>query len=427
MNDFLMNDVLVSDQILQAMKNMDPIIAEAADKKAQEICLEIFPNVNFQLQENIDLVVRPLSAVIALNEMVLQEMYESSSLDGILNSKTIPEGFKVKMFQNFAKLNNIPIVSSDPASMYSEIVQRIRNNNINNMEIFSADLYKNFPDLNRLFFVDDSMPEMERNKIPYIQIDHAAIMTFERSEHNRGTLIDGAYLRDDYQTYQEYKEADRVAIPGVVDVYFSTPTTAESITVSRGEDGVYELPEEYYINIDNDRHFVVIEDDRMRWGITKIPLRVFVIDGGAEETFLCYKYRDPQFENYKNRDALVVRDPMFKGFFPLLVHFTLYTKEDIDIYALRASMVSFLDSIGGSMKIFTVSALQQFLHNNGFDVVVSTSNPASFFISAAHKIEMDTIFPLTMRDIQIPAELHTSQVSENTIRIFVGDINVIKE
>ena len=427
MDDLLLNDILVSDAILESMKNIDTRVAEASDAKAREICMEIFPDVNFGLQENIDLVIRPLSAVIALNEMVLQEMYQSSSLDGILNSTTIPEQLKVKMFHNFAKLNNINVVSKDSISLYSEITQKIHANNINNMEVFTNDLYEDFPFLTRLFFVDDSMPEMERNKVPYIQIDHAAIMNFERSEYNRGTLLNGAYLRDDYQTYQEYKESDRVSIPGMLDVYFSTKPKVETVTVQKNSDGFYYLPEGYYIDIESEKEMTILENDLMRWGISKFSLGVDVDNGDMFEDFVCMKYEDPMFENYRNKDAFVVRDVMYKGFFPLLVHFTIFTKQDLDIYALRGSIVEYLDSIGGSMHLISIADMQKFLLNKGFDVVVSSSNDASLFVSSGRKVDMQTIFPLTMRDMQIPAELRTSQISENTIRIYTGDINVVKE
>ena len=427
MDDLLLNDILVSDSILESMKNIDPNVAAASDAKAKEICQEIFPDVNFGLQENIDLVIRPLSAVIALNEMVLQEMYQSSSLDGIFNSKTIPEQLKVKMFYNFAKLNNITIVSKDPSSIYNELVQRIHANNINNTEVFTNDLYENFPFLTRLFFVDDSMPEMERNKIPYIQIDHAAIMDFERSEHNRGTLLNGAYLRDDYQTYQEYKEADRVSIPGMLDVYFSTDTVVETIQVQRSSDGFYYLPDGYYIDIESDKNITVLENDLMRWGICKFGLGVDVDNGEMFETFTCMKYMDPMFEDYKNADAFVVRDVLYKGFFPLLVHFTVYTKESIDIYMLRDKITEYLNSISGSMKMISIAEMQSHLALAGINVVISSSNDATLFVSAAKKVDMTTIFPLTTRDINLPPELSSQQISENTVRIYTGNINVVQE
>ena len=427
MENLLLNDILASRAILDAMKNMDPRIMEASDAKAKEICGEIFPDVNFGLQENIDLVVRPLSAVIALNEMVLQEMYQSTSLDGVLSSATIPDQLKVQMFQNFAKLNNIPVVSSDPASLYSEITQKLFLNNINNMEVFTNDLYEDFPFLTRLFFVDDSMSEMERNKIPYIQINHAAIMDFERSEYNRGTLLNGAYNRDDYQTYQEYKESDRVTIPGMLDVYFGTKPIVETTTVQRSADGFYYLPEGYYIDISCNKPFEILEDDTMRWGIAKLKVGIDIENGDENEEITHMRYLDPLFENYKNKDALVVRDVMYKGFFPLLVHFTLYTKEDLDPYAIRDAVVEYLDSISGSIELVSVANMQSFLAEKGFRVVVSSNNAASLFVSVGAKVDMDTVFPLTMRDITVPPELKTSQISEKTIMIFAGDIHVVKE
>jgi hypothetical protein len=151
------------------------------------------------------------------------------------------------------------------------------------------------------------------------------------------------------------------------------------------------------------------------------------VNGETQETFVCYKYKDPMFENYGNKDSLVVRDPLYKGFFPMFINFTLFTEEDIDALAARSKIVEYLDSISGSIDSISLHDLQTYLKSNGFNVVVSSSNSAYLFPSAGKKVTFDVVFPLTMRDISIPAEIMTPQISERTIRIFAGDLNVVKE
>jgi len=213
----------------------------------------------------------------------------------------------------------------------------------------------------------------------------------------------------------------------MLDVYFGTKPIVETTTVQRSADGFYYLPEGYYIDISCNKPFEILEDDTMRWGIAKLKVGIDIENGDESEEITHMRYLDPLFENYKNKDALVVRDVMYKGFFPLLVHFTLYTKEDLDPYAIRDAVVEYLDSISGSIELVSVANMQSFLAEKGFRVVVSSNNAASLFVSVGAKVDMDTVFPLTMRDITVPPELRTSQISEKTIMIFAGDIHVVKE
>ena len=426
MSELLLNDLLVTENIKDALFNMDVDVAAACDGKAREICLELFPGVDFSMQENIDLIIRPLSSVIALNEMVLQNLFSESTLDGIVSSTTLPKETKVAMLKNFAALNGILGASSDPESLYSEISFYIKNNNINNESILSSSILSEILIINRIFFSDAACPEMVRNKINYIQLDHLKIMDFNRSEFNRGTLIDGAYSREDYQTYQAYKDSEKVVLSGMLDMYFSTIITEEDIIIS-SEEGMFNFPEGYYVNIKNTKSHIVSEDDLMIDGITKFSPSVWVEDALPEETFTVIKYTDPMIENYTRTEDFVVNDVMFKGFFPMFIDFDIYSKMPVDILIIKGYIDEYLDSISGSMSMMSINDLHDFVKARGYTVTFAAKNHADLFASTNTIIPMEIVFPVSMKDVVIPPELTSGHFSERTIKLFTGLINVTQE
>jgi len=426
MNNLLLNDLLVTENIKDALFSMEEGIAAACENKAVQICKELFPNVNFAMQENIDLVIRPLSSVIALNELLLQNIFSESSLDGIVSSATIPKDTKVMMLKNFASLNGINTASNDPESLYSEIGFFLKNNNINNESVLSSSILTEMPSIDRLFFSDQSNQEMERNRVPYVQIDHLKVMDFNRSEFNRGTLINGAYDRGDYQTFQDYKESDNVVLPGMLDVYFSTGLVKEDVEVVMSN-GMYTFPDGYYIDISSSKNMAISENDMMANGVTKFSPSVFVESGEATETFQVVKYIDPDFESFTRTDDFVVSDTLFKGFYPLFLNLDAYSKQAVVLEDLTLAIEEYLDSISGSVKMMSLNDMHDFVATKGMEVTFAAKNTADLFLSTGMATSMDVLFPLTMKDISIPPELRTTQVSEKTIKLFAGDINVTQE
>lgn len=426
MNSLLLNDIALSEDIKNAFFALDENVVTACDMKAKEICANLFPDIDFGRQENIDLVIRPLSATIAINELILQNLFSESTLDGIRNSKTLPSSMKSAMLKNFASLNGIRTASSDPESLYSEISFFIKNNNLNRRDIFSNSILEEFSSIDRLFFADTAEVEMIRNMIPYIQIDHIKVMNFSRSEFNGGTLVGTGYSRDDYQRFQDYKSSDRVSIPGVLDVYFSTPLIKEDIVLTRSGK-YYELPAGYYISIENDKDFVVLENDIFSYGITKDKVVLFMPEGDDSETFSVVKYDDPLFESYSKNEELSITDILYKGFYPLFVDFTIYTRDDIDIHDLKLNIDAYLALSGGNMTEISINDMQNYLKARGLLVTVSPKTTSRLFSSINMPIPMDAIFPLSVKDISIPPEFDSAIFTERTIKVFSGELNVTKE
>ncbi len=426
MNSPLLNDMVLSEDIKNAFFELEDNVSNACDTKAKEICIELFPDIDFTRQENLDLVIRPLSAVIAINEIVLQNLFSESTLDGIKNSTTLPSSMKSAMLKNFASLNGINTASADPDSLYSEISFYIKNNNINRKDIFSNSIVEEFPSIDRLFFCDAAEPEMVRNKIPYVQIDHLKVMAFSRTEYNMGTLIGTAYSRDDYQRYQDYKNSERVNIPGVLDVYFSTPLVYEDVEVSKG-DTYYEMPLGYYASIRSDKDFVILEEDVAVHGVARRPILIFMPEGLASETFSIVRYDDPIFEDYSKNDEFSITDVMTKGFYPMFIDLEIYSRDTIDIPAIKIMISEYISENGGNMAELSINDLQNFLKSREVKVTISPTTNARLCYSAGIDAEMTAIFPLSVKDIMIPPEIESAPFTERTIKVFLGEVNVTKE
>lgn len=423
----LINDVVISGDIVEAMSNMDSGVLESCDNKAKEICRTIFPNIDLSREENIDLVIRPMSSVIAINELILQNVFSMTTLDGIVSSTTIPDSIKVKSLKNFAILNNIITVSNDVDSLLSEIMFFIKSRNKNMNSSLAESIMSNNEFVNRLLFIDGNKREMDRNKIPYIQLNHLKVMDFERTELNQGTLIDTAYSRDDYQKYQDYKKSKAIVMPGLLDVYFSTPLERITINVNKNSSERYELDEGYYIDISSPKSITLLEDDGRYWGITKTRPVLFIENGENIEEVSVVRYADTPIDEHIDADDLSVSDVLFKGFYPLFIDFNVYSKEGHSTDDILTYINEYFDTISGSMGLISHNDMSNYVAKRAGKVVISASNIASMYTSANTYFDMNVVFPVTMKDIPIPIELRKDSMSELTIKVFARSVNVIQE
>ena len=423
----LLNDVVLSEDVVEALFSLDKEVVKACDAKAKEICKRLFPEIDINREENIDLVVRPMSAVIALNELLLQNIYEMSSVDGIYASKTIPDKLKIQLLRNFAFLNGITPTSNSLESLYSEIKFILYSRNQGNEQYVLETITKYNPIINRLLFVDFNQKEMVRNKISYIQINHRDTMTFRRSKYNPATLIGTAYNRADYQRYVEYEKSEKIEMPGTLDIYFSTPLSTKTIKIQKqGE--YYTLPDGYYISIEHkDKDFVILEDDHRRWGIVQTAPQIFMPDGEDEEEFTVISYQNIEFPEEIKSNYFPMLDILFKGFYPVFVDFTVYTKDKVDKDKIIQAIQEYLDSIDGDMTLISHNELSEYIRKKGNRVVVASTNSSKGFTALNTSFETQITFPITMKDIDIPGEIRTPSISERTIRIFLGSLNVIYE
>jgi hypothetical protein len=117
----LLNDIILSQDTVDAFFKLDDDVIRACDAKAKEICKALFPTIDIDREENIELVVRPMSSTIALNEIMLQNIFSMSSIDGIYSSSTLSDNIKIPVLRNYAAMNGINVLSNDMESIFSEI------------------------------------------------------------------------------------------------------------------------------------------------------------------------------------------------------------------------------------------------------------------------------------------------------------------
>ena len=425
--DFL-NDVILSKDTVESLFNMDADITAACDSKAMEICIKLFPEIDLSREENVDLVVRPMSAVIALNEMLLENLMSMSSIEGVYQSKTLSPSLKAMVLGNFGRFNGINVISSDVDSLYSEIKFALKTSSMNRESSVKEVIYGSNIGIDRIVFIDNSNKEMSRSKIPYIQIDGLKVMNFKRAASNQGTLLNGAYDRRDFQRYQDYLASESVVMPGMLDVYFSTSIVEEDIPVSRDAVGRYTLPSGYYIAISpatND--FALIEEDARYWGITRTSPTIYIPGGEPIEDIHVVRYEDLDPSTTIDSDEFSIMDILFKGIYPIFVDFTCYTKDQVDSARIKGSIDSYLASVGGNMSEISMNDLVNFIRKKGDDVSMSSSNACSVYSATNLPINMSLTFPISMKDISIPDEYRPESISEKTTRIFCRSVNVIQE
>jgi hypothetical protein len=425
----LLNDIVLSQDIVDAFFAMDDDVVSACDEKAKQICREFFPKVDISREENIELVVRPMSAVIALNELMLQNIFSMSSIDGVYSSTTIPEKLKVPILKNYAILNGIETVSNDVESLFSEVKFGIRSKSMNLETSVVEKIKESIDIIDRIMFIESDALEMDRNKISYVQINHIDVMNFKRSEYNGGTIIDTAYDRGDYQRYQDYKNSDAIELPGTLDVYFSTELNNETITVQRDADGYFRLDKGYYINISKDsKDFTILEDNTTKWGIVETSPVIYVSDSDVEEDFHIVKYKYADFNGSIKTDDFTIMDILFKGFYPIFVDFTVYSKSaDVNTDEILLAISDYLNTISGDISMISYNDMSDKIRASGNNVVLSSANQYECFTNLRMSFGGEAVFPISMKDVNIPVDLRRSSITERTIKMFARSVNVIQE
>jgi len=427
--NYLLNDVVLSQDIVDAFFSMDENIVKACDEKATQICIKLFPDVDLSREENIELVIRPMSAVIALNELMLQNLFEISSIDGVYSSKTLPDKLKIPVLRNYATLNGIQTVSNDVDSLFSEIKFGLKSKNLNLATNIRRTIEEKLPEINRLMFIESDMEEMDRNKLSYIQINHIDAMNFERTQNNSATLINTAYNRSDYQRYIEYIKSDKIEFPGTLDIYFSTQIEKEIITVEKDSNDLFNFDSGYYIYIKStSKDYVLLENDSRKWGIVKTTPSIYVTDSEQTEEFEVLRYKFIDFSDTIDVDDLTVIDVMYKCFFPIFVDFTVYTEDySVNNARILESISQYLETVSGDISMISHNDMNDYVRKNGDNVVISSTNPATGYSAMNLEYTTNMTFPITMKDIRMPVEIKKASMSGRTIKVFARSVNVIKE
>ena len=425
--DFL-SDIVLSKDVVQALFNMDEDITSACDSKAMEICIKLFPDIDLSREENVDLVVRPMSAVIALNEMLLENLMSMSSIDGVYKSKTLSSSLKSMVLKNFGRFNGVQTISADVDSIYSELKFALKTSSMNRESSVKDRIYNAFSEIDRVVFIDNSDREMNRSKIPYIQISSSKIMTFERAESNQGTLLGCGYDRRDFQKYKAYKDSEFVVMPGMLDIYFSTEIVEEVLSVPVTSAGRYILPSGYYISITPSlENFAIIEDDTRYWGITETAPELHIQGGAATEEIHVVRYKSISPSLLVDPDEFSIMDILFKGLYPIFVDFTCYTRSNVDGARIKSSIDSYLSSVGGNMSEISMNDMVDLVRKNGDDIAMSSSNPGRIVTTTNIGADVMLTFPISMKDINIPIEYNPESISERTTKVFCRNINVVHE
>jgi hypothetical protein len=111
----------------------------------------------------------------------------------------------------------------------------------------------------------------------------------------------------------------------------------------------------------------------------------------------------------------------------MFIDFNVYTRENIDITALKTHIMTYIDSVSGSMEMLSISDLQSHLSSLGISITISPTIKSRLFLSTETYNDFDSVFPLSMKDISIPVEFNPDMITERTIKIFLGEVNVTKE
>jgi hypothetical protein len=299
-----------------------------------------------------------------------------------------------------------------------------------NSETTITEIIKNnIEKINRLMFIESTMKEMDRNKLSYVQINHLEEMNFERSIYNAGTVIGTAYNREDYQRYIDFKKSDPIELPGTLDVYFSTNLVKETVSIERSSDGIFYFPTGYYIYIKNtSKNYTLLENDERKWGIVESAPKIYVTDSDSTEEFEVLKYDYIDFSESLNTDDFSVVDVLFKGFYPVFIDFTAYTKDgNSNSERILDSINAYLDTISGDMAMISHNEMNDAVRKNGDNILLAVKNSSEGFSNMNMAFQNEVVFPITMKDISIPVEIRRPSISEKTIRVYARSVNVIKE
>lgn len=427
------NNLLISKSLPSALRNVDPNIISSAEEVAKNIIRQS-TDVDLTTIENIDLIVRPLAAVILTNEMLLENMFSETTVYGILKSETLPDVIKYKMLTSFSKLNGISHVGKSPEDLYSQISIALKKKTTSSLDgVLSTILNDESKSINTLLVMDGTYPEIERNKLSYVQINSSKAMSFMRNDNEVGTLADGGYNRNDRAIYDASVHSERIVLPGIVDVLFKSELIRETITVQRvsthldGDIAKYELPAAYYIDVQpigDNVHGVISGVDKMKEGIVKIPLELHVQDGEESIEIEVTKYSDPDFESAIDEDTIETLDIAYRGKFPLLVDFKVFTKTEVDEVKVKTIIENYLMLNSGVMSLLSPSEIMKEFTASGIYGVVASSNVAHLYSSVGKSSEQNITFPLSIRDLHIDPILKSSRFSDRTISVFLNTLTI---
>ena len=417
-------DLLIGHDIENSLRKVPEDILLGCEEIAKRIIAKYNTDLDLDKQENLDLIVRPLAATLAVNELALRTIFSESTLDGIVSSVEISKELKKAMLLNFAKLNNINIASNDIEAIYSEIDFALRDKG-GDIAFKIQSAIKNIDTLIRIFIATSLSPEMTRDKISYVQLPSAEVMDFTRSEFNLATTNNPAFSRADIENYQHFKESTPFKIPGYIDLYFSTAIIEEEISIAPSTS--HNLPEAYYASIEvlEDTFYSITMIDEAREGLI---LQSPVITTSSEQiTARIRKYTNPNLDTYILEDRVPSGyDVLYKGMYPLFLDFVLLIKgsPSVDNSTLKEAIDEYLVSISRAMIEISPSSLHSFLQSEyGIDGVIKSTISAKLQLTAKDSISLDVSFPLTQKDLSIPTAFNSANYSNRTIACFAGEVN----
>lgn len=423
----MFNDLLLSSQLLKSISEMPNESIEAAEEVAKSIIKREVPSVDMESQDNIDLVVRPLALTILAGDLIMKNLFSSTTVSGIANSNTLPDSIKTSLLKSFSEENGIPSVGTSPSDLMSQIEFFLTNKD-RSLESHLWNISESNDIIMSMSILDMRSKEMIRNSISYIQLESSEEADFLASENSYQNLVGKSYKRSDFERYQQFKDSKRISIPGVIDVMFSSEVVKETVTVSVSEDGYYHFDDRYYIDISSEKDFEIESKDIFLDGISKTNLRALVSDGLQEEDFTITYYVDPMFENYIDDDSIGFSDVRFFGKYPLFLGLEVETvdpsvsKEDILPIANK-----YIHDNSGAMDTISTGELMQIMRESSIRGTVSSSCSGKMFYGVRNSADINVSFPVTSKDIVVPSNLNSDRYSKRTINVLVDEVSVSYE
>lgn len=399
----LLNKFISSQELSEQFFNIDAEIMASCEKEALVIAKKHMPDIGIGNQENIDLVVRPLSATIAMYEIMLQNLFSFSSIKNLANSTTTPEYVKVNLMRSMAKSVGISVFGVDSKSIMNQIDFFTLNTDTSGSVGLSNTIFEGTTGLNRLYFADTESIEMTRNKIPLVQLGTTEQMNFSTGEMNPGNLVSGAYSRSDYQRYIDYSNSKKVVIPGMLDVYFDSGIIIDTFSVSVNQDGLYEIPSGYYFSISHStKDSEIVVDDSRKDGIIKSPSFVHISGGESTETITAIGYNDCFGDEKKISNRIVSGSVEFKGMFPMMSSISIRSRKMFsqgEKDEIKNILQEYAKSNGGQIERMSSFDMQSAIRSSGYDAVISSSFMSRLYTQTNSFVEMNVTFPMSMSDI----------------------------
>ena len=407
--------------VLNKFRELSPdIINEITNLLLQEF-KEKYPNINWEDEENIDFIVRPLVSVMLVSEVEKDTILSLSSIDGIVNNTLLDDQQKLIALQKYSEIIGLQTSSKDWKTLLNEIKFFVKNRWYNIKHSIYDALIVNF-NLKKVYIVDTNSKEMVRNSLPIIPVPTNLIPYFSRNQ-NVVNCISSAFNRVDIEMYKNSVN-NSIKIPNFIDVYLFKDIIKTKIKANR-INSKYILGSKYWIYIEHKTKDIIVEQTENQTinGFQNKEIKVFIPNGEEEEEFIVWYYNLPTEKEIKIDGLIDNANTMIKGYFPLFLDFIVLSEEPVDFDYIDSLIDEYLESINYDYRYFNLTELNKKIKHR-YKALISTDIKGKLFFSTNLWEEQDIKFPISFNDFRLKQYFPTNQLSDNTIIIQKNSVKV---